>query len=116
MGKICELRKDCDLKNNTPAGLTVSKFITSKTNIKYRDKKQYEKNITVKLVVERIRQDTHQTHVIYFIQNNEIEQEKTMHETEEWNRQKKNLKKTLVFYETQRWTPEHYSSASLRNC
>ena len=57
--KLCEIEKECEFKDITPGELMVSKFITSITDTKLRDKILDDGDMSVKTVMNRIKQDTY---------------------------------------------------------
>ena len=112
--KLCEIEKECEFKNITPAELMVSKFVTSITDTKLRDKILDEEIITVNTVMNRIKQDTYdKKYGKSFLPEPEIKKESEIQKIE---KQYKKPSKPCHFCGKQNWNPEHQCPAKHTTC
>ena len=102
---------------NTPAEKLISKFISSTTDTKQGDKIQDEEEITVKIVMDRTGQHTHnKTHQKEFIPEKEINRKKAVYKIARWNGWKTTQSKSCYFCAIQKWTLEPKSPEKQQNC
>ena len=121
--KLITLEKTCEFKDIKQEDLLISKFITSITDKKLREKPIREKNLNLKTTIELIAQDSYyrrhkqSTLPPALAKDKEIKQEPIQKiQAKQHREQPKQKKNNCGFCGQQNWTPQHNCPAETVKC